>query len=153
MRRIFIAFALASGILCLSGCAIPAPWPGTTETSSAIRGHVADAETKQPVGGARVQIHGRPDTATTTDATGEFHLAEVREFYLMRVVTPCPVYYFPEVREKSFLVDISHPDYEPMQLDAFLSWQYWDSPRTNVPAAEIAIRDVLLIPKPTHTVQ
>lgn len=65
----------------------------------------------------------------------------------MRFFSPGDVYYVPSVRVKSYKVDISHPDYLPLCLDAFWEWQFWDSPRTNPVPIEIVIRDALLTPK------
>jgi hypothetical protein len=147
MRIALKTFAWLAGCVWMTGCLVPAPWPGKAETSPAIRGHIADARTKQPVVGARVQIYERPETATVSDAAGDFQLAPGRQFYLMRFFSPGDVYYIPSVRDKSFAVEIVHTNYQPLCLDAFWQWQHWDSRSTNQVPAEIVIRDALLAPK------
>lgn len=147
MRSKFTVVVLVVCGLSLTGCILPVPWPGKTETSPAVRGHIADALTRQPVAGARVQIRDRSDTATTSDNAGDFHVAAVREFYLMRFVTPCPVYYFPSARDRSYAVEIAHPDYETIQFQAYDRWVLRNAPQTNSSSKEMVLEDIMLIPK------
>ena len=147
MRSKFTVVALVVCGLSLTGCILPVPWPGKTETSPAIGGHITDALSKQPVTGASVQIRDRSDTATTSDSDGDFHVAAVREFYLMRFVTPCPVYYFPSVRDQSYTVEIAHPDYETIQFQSYDRWILRNAPCTNWSSKEIVLEDIKLVPK------
>lgn len=74
-------------------------------------------------------------------------MAAVREFDLMRFVTPCPVYYFPSVRNRSYAVEIAHPDYEPIQFAAYDRWVLRNAPRTHLSSKEMVLEDIMLIPK------
>jgi hypothetical protein len=147
MCKVLYRCLLMASCTCLAGCLIPAPWPGKAETSPEIRGHIADARTKQPIADARVQIHERPKVATVSNSAGDFCLPQARHFYLMRFLSPGDVYYVPSVPSKTFKIDITHPDYQPLSLDAFWEWQLWDSPRTNPVPKGIVIRDALLTPR------
>ncbi|HTB82671.1 MAG TPA: hypothetical protein VK742_03375 [Candidatus Sulfotelmatobacter sp.] len=140
-----IAITFLSGCFCITGC-MPVPVPGSEQTSPAICGRVLDVRTSQPVQGARVQIHGRPKTYVYSNAKGEFLVREVRKFYLMSFITGQNVFYFPPVPVRSYLFDVSHPDYETLHLFGLKECVGWAKPGTNE-SSQLVVRDILLAPR------
>src|SRR6266478_3000118 len=124
-----LAILMLAGCLCLLGC-VPIPLPGREQTSPTIRGRVLDVRTSQPVQGARVQIHERPKTHVLSDSNGEFRVKEVLEFYLMSFVTGQNVYHFPTVRVRSYMLDVSHADYETVEVFGPRKYLGWERPNT-----------------------
>jgi len=66
-----------------------APFPYVAERSPTVSGIVLDAETRQPVAGARVQPDGATHPVTKTRSDGSFELqgSKVAGFYM---TGPCP---------------------------------------------------------------
>jgi hypothetical protein len=144
MKLLPATLIVVSGCLLLLGC-LPVPWPGKIQTSPAISGRVLDSVTTRPVAGARIQIHERPKTSVLSDTNGEFRVMEVREFYLMSLVTGQKVYHFPPVRELSYLFDVSHSDYKTAELFGLKRHLRWDQPDTNK-GSGLVVSNTLLIP-------
>jgi hypothetical protein len=110
---------------------IPLPVPGKEEVSPEISGRIIDRKTKLPVAGAHVAINEpswkeidepnkRP--SAVTDDEGRFHLPADKHFYMMLFVTPCPVYHFPPVGDRSSTIIVSHPDYETLTVSSYDRW-------------------------------
>ncbi|MDB6024235.1 MAG: hypothetical protein JWM68_458 [Verrucomicrobiales bacterium] len=127
------------------GC-LPVPWPGREQTSPSISGRILDSVTTRPVEGARVQIHERPKTSVLSDTNGEFRVMEMRQFYLISFVTGQNVYHFPRVQERSYLFDVSHPNYETAKLFGLNRHVRWEQSDTNQ-SSTLVVSDTLLIPK------
>src|ERR1051326_8070926 len=106
-------FAALLTLLALTGCI---PIPHTSERFPAMRGHVVDALTGQPISGAAVAVHDHPSTKAKTDATGAFHFSKRRNLHLAVVAGICATSW-PEGVEWSELLDVAHPEYEPRQVD------------------------------------
>ena len=70
------ALALMAVVLC--GCV---PYP--LQTTPQVTGRVADATTKQPVAGARIQYEKYPELDATTDADGRFDFASTSKWRMV----------------------------------------------------------------------
>lgn len=113
-RRAITAIAAAILAPLAAGCL---PIPHTSEKFPAMRGHVVDAATGQPLSGASVAVHDHPATIATTDSNGAFHFARKVNLHLAVTPGPCPTSW-PEGTEWSEQLDITRPGYQPRQVDA-----------------------------------
>ena len=85
MRIYRLTFFLAQAVL--TGCI---PIPHTSERFPAMRGHVVNAVTGQPISGAVVAVHDHPSTLAKTDTNGAFHFSKRRNYHLAVVPGICP---------------------------------------------------------------
>jgi hypothetical protein len=105
-------------VLITTGC-VPLPLPGHRETSPEITGRLVDADTKNAISNATIMVWAREDDAATSDDDGTFLLHAGQDFYVFKVVTPCPVYYFPPPQDYEMTIVIRHPAYEGLIIDVF----------------------------------
>jgi hypothetical protein len=106
-------FAIVSALV-LTGCI---PFPHTSERFPAMQGHVVDAATGQPLCDAIVAIHDHPGTTAKTDGNGSFHFSKRRNYHLGVAIGICGTSW-PAGSEWSEWLDVTHPNYEPRQVDA-----------------------------------
>jgi len=116
-----------------------------SEQLPAMQGRVVDAATGQPISGALVVVHDHPSTRSKTDASGAFHFSKRRNYHLGVTFGICGTSW-PEGSEWSDLLDISHPAYEPRQVDA--SKQIIPSSPPYDYDKPYGLRDISLTPKP-----
>jgi hypothetical protein len=126
----------------LTGCV---PFPHTSERFPAMRGHVVDAVTGQPLSGAVVAVHDHPSTMAKTDASGAFRFSKRRNFHLGLTIDMCGTSW-PPGSEWSDELDVAHPAYEPRQVDA--SKQIIPSSPPYDYDKPYELRDIALTPKP-----
>ena len=125
--------ALALICTMLAGCYIPQ----VGKSSPSLRGRILDSSTQQPVAGVMVSLHNHTNTATVTDQSGVFSLRATYRFY-WNVLGPCP-YYLPSNWRYGSSLDLSHPQYDPIQ-------DHWPK-RKSTNISDNALVDVLLTPK------
>jgi hypothetical protein len=82
-----------------------------------MQGHVVDAATGKPLSDATVAIHDHPGTKAKTDANGWFYFSKRRNYHLGVAIGICGTSW-PAGPEWSEWLDVTHPDYEPRQVDA-----------------------------------
>ena len=114
MRICRFTLFLAVGVL--TGC-VPLPFPHTSERFPAMQGHVVDATTAQPIPSAIVAVHDHPNTTAKTDKTGAFRLSKCRNYHYGLMPGICATSW-PEGSDWSWVLDVSHPAYDPCQIDA-----------------------------------
>jgi hypothetical protein len=129
-------------LMTLTGCI---PLPHTSERFPAMRGHIVDAVTGQPISGAVVAVHDHPNTIAKTDASGAFHFSKHRNYHLGVTIGICGTSW-PAGSELSDLLDVVHPAYESRRVDA--SEQIIPSSPPYDYDKPYELRDISLTPKP-----
>lgn len=135
-------FTLLLALGLLSGC-VPLPFPHTSEKFPSMQGHVVDATTGQPIPGVIVAVHDHPSTTAKTDKTGAFRFSKYRNYHYGLLPGICGTSW-PEGSEWSDWLDVSHPAYEPRQVDA--SKQIIPSSPPYDHDKPYALRDISLTP-------
>ena len=113
MRNLLSSLLVAPLALVLSGCLI---YPHTSERSPEIRGRVFDADTRQPIAGAKVSWLEQSRSSTKTDAAGAYTLHKTHNLHWM-VSGPCASDW-PMGRDLECLW-VSHLDYAPTNVNVF----------------------------------
>jgi len=96
-------------VFLLAGCV---PWPHTTDRSDEVHGRVLDAQTRNPIQGAKISFMESPHQTVYTDAAGRFHRKAIRNFHW--------AYLSPEgnwPNGKISATTITHPHYLPASGD------------------------------------
>jgi hypothetical protein len=110
-----------------------------------MQGHVVDVTTEQPIPSATVAVHDHPSTIAKTDKTGAFRLSKHRNYHYGLLPGICGTSW-PAGSHWSSLLDVSHPAYEPSQVDA--SRRIILSGRPDFDDRPYELRDIPLTPKP-----
>jgi hypothetical protein len=129
-------------VLFTTGC-VPLPLPGHRETSPEVTGRLVDADTKNAISDATIMVLAREEDAVTSDDDGTFLLHAGQDFYVFKVVTPCPVYYFPTPQDYEMTIVIQHTAYEELIIDVF------DASMEDVSEGPIDIGIIQLTPRET----
>jgi len=104
---------LLAGLFTLPGCV---PWPSVSVRSPPCAGVSSDADTQQPIEGARIAIGRSPSTSTVSGSAGNFRLRATYNFHLLCFLGHCAGLW-PE-GDYSDSLEISHPNYVPLYADA-----------------------------------
>ena len=105
-------------VLLTTGC-VPLPLPGHRETSPEVTGRLVDADTNNAISDATIMVLAREEDAVFSDDDGTFLLHAGQDLYIFKVVTPCPVYYFPTPHDYEMTIVIQHSAYEKLIIDVF----------------------------------
>ena len=135
-RSVAILFSLPLICLLVPGCAFP--HVGTS--SSAVKGRVVDAKTAAPIAGVTVALFHHPEVVCRTDRSGYFHLPATH-YSNWFMWGPCP--YYTQQKFWSEILEISHPAYEPVEIDGH---RIQDLSRKNERDGILHVKDILLNP-------
>jgi hypothetical protein len=148
MKRIIITIELCIILQFVTGCFIPIPH--TSERFPPARGHVVDATTHAPVGGASLAIQDHPGAKVQTDSSGMFSFPRYRNYHLFSYqnifgVTKeeTEVEHFPRPTDWMPVLTVTHPDYQPQEV--YILKHSFPRSDTHKP---YELHDILLTPKP-----
>jgi hypothetical protein len=127
-------------LLVLCSCFVGCKGPSIDERSPTVSGRVLDAQTHQPLQGARVSLHAHPGIATVSDASGSFRLHGTKNFHLFTILGICSTS-FPEGKYYGDTVDFTAVGYVPLEIDAR---KYLPPDAMNSQSSCLTLRDILL---------
>jgi hypothetical protein len=139
--------------LSLSGC-ILIPVPRTFVSAPRVSGQLIDADTHKAISGAGVHFEGRTDSKVVTGDDGRFELRREHDLVLFGVVTPCPVYKFPEPRQFPGAIVIEAQRYGAITLllKPYYAKTRFDPDDLRVELGAIEIKPANKAPAPTPAV-
>jgi hypothetical protein len=145
--RAYLLSVLILIVMTLQGCI----WAENREMSAAYNGKVLDAETKQPVARARLEIRFLDmKTSTKSESDGSFRLGPLKHFQVGIITMEGPKPDRRSMPERLFL-SISCRDYQDSQVLVPSETTFWVSPvKTNGTwHGSLELGNILLHPAPS----
>jgi hypothetical protein len=136
--RLIICCGVAALVAC--GCVI---WPTTSERSPEVQGRVVDSVTALPVPNATVALHEHPSIKARSDDKGAYRIRATHNFHLIHVLGICGDEYPVGNYYRADELDVSHPLYEGVRIQAR---QFSNPPYSHEDT--VVLRDISLVPKP-----